>query len=531
MTRVFENFYTLPSLDEDPTGQVSIRWLTDLNLQRNFPRLIAQIGQSNESNLIRHLLQQLGEQPVHQLTLKHLFAYTARFASFSVYRIKAELAALNRMSDPHVLFKDLFQISLEAIANPLEFYKNYDLERTEAKYWLPSLKAYIRRRIEGMLCDKIRTMEGLTTYKRSALGLVARSSKKQIKAALLASGFKAPQLNQYLLAWQCFQEIRKGFSEDIASIRQVRKADQSKGTPQFSSHEMFQLVAHRYNSLSSQLPLTPAADSELTEQIVEVWLNQMGAALRQYLDPPCDDLDRPYATFSEAREISVGEIVPDTRTEVEIGFLSQSELTPELQAFKAFLNLELHDLAPEIERIPLMLHGMTMVQSEIGLELDKNQSTVGRQYKRMVHNLLERLAQWAMEQQGLSLESEMLLTLKELLQESLSDYYVELVDTYFVQNFTSQSIAEKELLRLHYLCKSDLDILGDHLNPSAVEVGDRLSRLTGQLQMDLKGDLEARIHYTFKPNGPALAKLASLIESLLLKAPYPQPNNRQERDR
>ncbi|NJM67849.1 MAG: hypothetical protein HC851_20365 [Acaryochloris sp. RU_4_1] len=516
MTTPFESLYTLPLLDEKQQGHLTIRWVPDAKLYRNIQMLLKQTPQTTEAELVRLFLTTLKQEPGDIYSPKHLTAFTARFTQQVVLRVKAELQALNRCCDDANTFsQDLFQLSIEEALQPVEFYKNFDLERSENAYWFPSLKSYICRRMEGLLCDKIRTQEGMKTYKRTDLGLAARSTRKRMVEALQFVGFREPLLSQYQLLWQCFQELRSGQPD----------REDSSSLPGHPSQQLalaadpFQPITDRYNQLRLQLPLASELNPALTGTVVEQQLKQIGNAIRRYVDRPKESLDVSAFFRPEDNSASRLDQLVDTTTLQEGELLTSYEIQQEAKAVKQFLEDLFNGLDTEADRMLILLHGIELVQTQVGIELEKNQSTVGRNYKKLLSHLLAQLGQWAIQQEGIPLDSEILSAMKADLIEQLDAYYFAVIDAYFRLRLKALPSTSQELLRLHYLCKLNLQHIAQTLAFPSAQFEETLSRTTRSLQQGVGVLIEQRIQQPLKPQGPAQTQLATLTETWLTTVP------------
>jgi hypothetical protein len=503
MSKPFETLCALPLLAEDLRGYPRIDWIKDVRLQRNVVQILEKVPRISEVELIRLLFSGLKSNPSDVLTNRHLIAWTSRSASSVVFRIKSDLENLKRIRDDSTTFyKDLYQLAIEETLRPAEFYKSFDPDRAQSEYWLATLKNYVKRRMEGLLCDKIRTMEGMKTYKRSDLGLASRSTGKQTLEALQFIGLGEPERSQYLLVWKSFQEVRG-------------QSQESK-----LQSETFIKTAARYNHLRLNLPFSPEQSSDLDAATVEVWLKQMGVAIRRYLDRASESLDDDVSYQNGEGSVSKLEQLVDTVTTQEGRLLILGEIQSETQEVKQFLEQKLDEQQPERDQILLLKHGLKLGQEQLGIEINKTQSTVSRNYKKQVALLLGELGRWAINQQGESLDSETLTMMKVYLIEQLDEYYFALIDIYYVNYFNTLERSVQEMLRLHYLKGLEAPIIAQNLE---VSIDQRLETLPASAQLLTEGVsklIENRIEHTFVLQGPGQVQLAVLTEAWLKIAPY-----------
>lgn len=408
-------------------------------------------------------------------------AFLSRFSSKAAWRIKQELARLDRIpSDLDVLFKDLFQTALEAALDPAEFFKNFDPEQVLKPFWYPALQQYVNRKMTGMLCDKIRAIEGMATYKRTTLGLLARSSEKRVAEALKLAGETKPQLSRYVLAWQCFQEARSAKQFDLEAPQ----------TQQFAA------IASRYQRYRSKLSAIDRGDLPMSAATMEMWLKKIGGAIRNYLDRPLESLEARFL-LSEEETSSRLERLVDTSTASPGETLLEAEIKAEAAAFKEFLDRTLATLDRQSQCLPLLLHGLRLAQTQVGVELDKDQSYVSRHYQKLLNRLGQQIGPWAAAQYRIELGSEILSSMRDSLREQLDRYYGELVD-----RFWQQAIDEFDW---------QPSTITPHRRISTTQEPEKLARIEERVAAQIADWLDRPL----KPQGVARRQLALLMAEKL----------------
>jgi hypothetical protein len=337
MSKPFESLYEFPFLVEE---YPYIKWIKDIRLQRNTQQILKKAPHISEAELIRLLFNSLKLNPDDVLTNRHLIAFTSRSTSAVVFRIKSDLENLKRIrDDSKTFYKDLYQMAIEETLQPAKFYQSFDPDRAQSEYWLPTLKNYIKRRMEGLLCDKIRTMEGMKTYKRSDLGLASRSTGKQTLEALQFIGLGEPERSHYLLVWKSFQEVRGQSQESTLET------------------ETYKQTAVRYNQLRLNLPFSHEQSSDLNGAMVEVWLKQTGAALRRYIDRARESLDADIAYQNREGSVSKLEQLVDTVTTREGNPIILREVQPDTRVIKQLIEQQLDEQQPDRDQLFLLTHG------------------------------------------------------------------------------------------------------------------------------------------------------------------------------
>jgi hypothetical protein len=400
-------FFTFPVLDADEQRRVFVRWCANVRLKYHIETLVQQNPQLNEAVLARTFVDAIQQSPPLDIAQNHLVAFLANFSYRSAARIKYELEQLHYLSsDTYGFIQDLFQTAFEIALDPLEFFKNFEVERSQEVFWYFSLKGYTRRKMEGLLRDKVRTIEGLTTYGRTDLGLAARSSEKRVTAALHALGEAESKIVSFVLAWKCFQEAR------TAKIIQVE-------SPQ---PEQFQAIAHRYNHLKSNLPDSVTTDIE--GPTIELWLKNIGAAVRRYCDHPVESLDAWASKV--AGDTPWGDLIVDDFTVSAPNTLSSLEIQTDLYNLKQLLENALQILDVELKQIFLLKYGLTLTQTQIGSDLKKHQSSISRMHRNYEESLLKQFTK-AFNPQSPNLDHDTMLALRDYLNEYWQSYYAELI--------------------------------------------------------------------------------------------------------
>jgi RNA polymerase sigma factor (sigma-70 family) len=431
-------FFTFPVLETNEQRVVLVRWCVNVRLKGNIEALVQQNPQTNEAELVRNFIDAIQQFPPVDIARSHLVAFLSNFSYRSAARIKYELEQLNYLSsDIYGFLQDLFQTAFEVALDPLDFFKNFKVEKSQAVFWYFSLKGYTRRKMEGLLRDKVRTIEGFTTYGRTDLGLAARSSEKRVISALRALGEPKPKIMSFVLAWKCFQEAR------TAKVIQV---DSSKP-------EHFQAIAQRYNYLKSKYPepLHPSLDGPTLEQ----WLKTIGAAVRRYCDRPVQSLD--VLAYKSGGETTQGGLLVDEGTVSEINTLSSPEIQTELGALKQLIETVLQESDSEIRQIFLFKYGLQLSQMQIGAELKKHQSSVSRTQQKFEEGLIKKFSQ-TFNPRASSIDHETLLALRDYLNEYWQNYYADLIHHFFQQSSRTLR-AQREISQT--LSQSQLRLLED----------------------------------------------------------------------
>jgi hypothetical protein len=490
-------FFTLPVLETSEQRRVLVRWRANVRLKGNIEALVQQNPQINEADLAKIFIDASQQFPPVEIARSHLVAFLSNFSYGSAARIKYELEQLNYLSaDIYGFLQDLFQTAFEVALDPLDFFKNFKVEKSQAVFWYFSLKGYTRRKMEGLLRDKVRTIEGFTTYGRTNLGLAARSSEKRVISALRALGEPESKILSFVLAWKCFQEAR------TAKVIQV-------DLPQ---PEQFQAIAQRYNYLKSKYPepLHPDLDGPTLEQ----WLKTIGVAVRRYCDRPVESLD--VLAYKFGGETTQGELLADEGTVLEINTLSSSEIQTELGALKQLIKTALQASDSELRQIFLFKYGLHLSQMQIGAELKKHQSSVSRTQQKFEESLIKQFSQ-TFNPQSSSIDRASLLALRDYLNEYWQNYYAELMHHFFQESYR---VLKGQFEKSNALPLNDSTVNAPQSPPILWDLGSEydvsvLSQASSQSQLQLLEDITCRFQdygqFTLEPQSPAQRKLNEMV--------------------
>jgi hypothetical protein len=408
-------FFTFPVLDTDDQRRVLVRWCANAKLQRHIEALMQQNPQFNEATLAKTFMDAIQQSPPVDMAKNHLVSFLASFSYRCAARIQSELEQLNHVpSDAYGFLQDLFQSAFEIALFPIAFFQNFESEKTQEVFWYFSLKGYTRRKMEGLLRDKVRSIEGLQTYGRTDLGLAARSSEKRVTSALRALGEPESKIVQLVLVWKCFQEVRtaKGLQID------------SPQPPQFEA------IAIRYNGLKAQSSFSAMPD--LAGITAEKWLKTIGAAIRRYCDRPVESLDIQVYQGG----MTWGELMVDESSNSDTSTLSKAEIQPELRNLRQLLTDTLQSLGLDLKRIFLLKYGLNLTQTQIGAALKKHQSSISRTQRNFEETLLQQFME-RFDAKALNVPSELgidpdiFLALRDYLNQYWEDYYAEMMHQFF----------------------------------------------------------------------------------------------------
>ncbi|QLE59818.1 hypothetical protein [Nostoc sp. TCL26-01] len=504
MTATFEIFFQLPRFDEHQ-GHSTICWVADSRLQRHLDIILQRDPELNEAALALIFLNALRRNSQDALVRGHLIAFLSRFSLRVAWEVKKDLSKHGKFSpDTDAFFPDILQIALESALNPAEFFKNFDLEFAQGVFGYPALKKYALRKMTGIIIDRIRELEGMKTFKRSDLGLAVKATEKRVLDSLKYRGISPPYLTQYVLAWKCFQEVRTAGRVDIS----------------LPHAQNFPEIADRYNQLRSGLPLASEQNPAINGETIAKWLNEIGAAIRKYIDRPVESLD-----FSRTQDSpTLLEKLFDETTVLEDAAEIQ-ERKEKAIALKTFIVNELEVLDSIDVRIPLLKNGLKLVQMQISLELDITQPTVGRRYQRLLVELLRQITQgkWQLplgNEKPFEWSSEVLEIIKQELIEQFDDYYTNFIYANFQIALGNLSFSEMEVLKCQYILHLDTTAIAKKLQISEDNVAQIRQNAQETVKQFLIECIQNRLVLSLKPTGPAKEKIVMLTTEWFQRASY-----------
>ncbi|BAY23138.1 hypothetical protein NIES2100_29020 [Calothrix sp. NIES-2100] len=505
---IFQEFFTLPLLKEDAKGQKFIFWQVDQKLQQYINSIVSQKPNISKPELVKIIFQNFQKYPEDKLNRRVWIAFLARFSYRAAFQIRTNIIKIStRVSlDYDSLFQDVFQMALTSALPPEKclgnLVKDTEFEELALNIWYFKLEKYLRKRIEGLLCDKLREIEGFRTFQRSDLGLASRVTKTRAIAVLKRLGLNEVTISHHTLAWQCFQEAKDAGIINISS-------------PQ---PQAFEAIFQRYHQFAQKLPKLSPNNQAVDGTVIQQWLQEIGRAIRNYIDFSQVSLDEPISQDSET--LTWVDLIPDEDSIIPKDTISRNEIEDLVKELREFIYHKIDSLKAEEQRIPLFMHGLDLSQEKIGIELAANQSTVGRRYKKMLLELLSQLGTWVNASLKVDLNSEKLNELKIYLQEYLDVFYHNLMYTFLDQAIQLLELQTREMMRLFWLQQMQIEQIAELVNFTLLEVEDKLLLSHQSLKLDMIQRIENRLNLFLNPQGIVCNQVNYLMEEWLKIAPF-----------
>jgi DNA-directed RNA polymerase specialized sigma subunit len=477
-----ECFYTLP----DSLEEHRVIWRIEPRLRDRVNELRQKIDPLAEFNekilearIARYLFEKLQQHPEHELLRTHWIAFLERRCE----KVANKLAHLGSSS-----FRDLVLMGAEVAIHPVNFFENFDSQRSQIEYWYPTLKRFSDSKIQYIILNKFQEITGGTLC-RTNLGLAARSSRKRVKEALHHSGYKQAELSQYLLAWQCFQEVKTSFNCGVNNFKA----------------EQFQKVAKRYGEFRDELALPEVQNQDINGEEIKTWLENIGTAIRQFLDPPLCSLDTPLRSQAD-EEISLLENI-SYQPRVD------EEMNQSVAALREFISHLLEEFKETQEKQLLFLrYGLELKQSQIGKELSgQAQYQISRLLQRLNNRIMTEICDWVKQHLELEPSSEGLNEIEGV----LCQYYSDQIDGFFEKTIYLLEKQSQEVLKLFYIIKLNPSEIANKIHKSEAEVKELIEAMKQGLYNCMVEQIQAEIQLQFQPQGVAKKRITAITETRL----------------
>lgn len=505
---IFEEFFTLPLFKEDAKGKKYVFWQVDQKSQKYISSIVSQKPDICKAELVKILLQNLLNAPEDELNKRVWISYLSKFSYKAAFEIVTHLKKITTIIplDSDSAFHDLLQIALINVLSPekcLETLLKYsEYQNLDLDIWYKKFEKYLSKRVKGLLCDNLREIEGLRTFQRSELGLAARVTKTRVITVLKRLGFNDTLILHYILAWQCFKEAKDAGVIDIIS-------------PQ---PKAFEDICSRYHQFSSQLPQLFSNRQTIDGTVIQQWLQEIGRAIRNYIDFTQVSFDEPISQDSET--LTWLDLIPDENSIIQSNDISRHDIVEFVNQLRELTYNKINSLKPEEQRISLFIHGLNLSQEKIGIEIGCNQSTIGRRYKKMLLQLLDQIGTWANEHLQIDINSEKLNELKTYLQEYLDMFYHSLMYKFLanaIQNLESQA---RKIMHLFWLQQMKTEEIAELVNLTVLEVDNQLFFSKESLKVHVLKQIEFKINMYLKTKGVVCNQVESLLDEWLKIASF-----------
>jgi DNA-directed RNA polymerase specialized sigma24 family protein len=415
-----KTFCEFPSIGE---SQDYLTWHRDPQLARYLSgfedRSLAQIADV--------LVNRICSNPTDKLACGCITALLAHILFSASGRAKIRTQIFNPLQhhSTQIELEDVYQIALDIICQPGHFLANFQPDPVN---WYGSLVRYSNYRFDRLLIDRIRSLPELSGFKRTNLGLLARTSPRRIEIALTQQGEKDLRLEQLLLLHQCLVDVVGAGGFDTKNPQPVH----------------YDNLSARYLEQCDGLVDVAIDDALCAARGERATLIQlvayMGTAIRNYLQPRSDALDRSIGN-NDAEGTALIDIIPDPshrQQRLESGILKQDVI--ELSA----------KLAIDSDRLLMFFYGLDLTQQEVGIELDCHQTTAKHRRDRCFKQLAKDLHAKIFRDEDLSIE--LLDVIIDALATIYEDIYPELLLEILALAIADVKILEPSIIELFIDC-------------------------------------------------------------------------------
>lgn len=505
---IFQDFFTFPLFKENASGQKYIFWQVDREAQKYITSIVSQQLDVGKPELVKILLQKFQKNPQDRLNQRVWIAFLSRFSYKAAFQIRTNMMKISTIVsiDNDFLFHELFQIAFTIALIPDKcldnLFKSSLYENLTLTIWYSNFEKYLTKRMQGLLCDKLREIEGFRTFQRSDLGLAARVTKTRAIAVLKRLGLNETTISHYILAWQCFKEAKDAGVINLSSPQPQAFAD----------------ICNRYHQFALHLPKLSPNNKIVDGTVIQQWLQEIGKAIRNYIDFAKVSLDEPISQDSET--LAWVDLIPDENSILPKNDISRYEIIESIKELEAFISNKIEHLQPEEQRIPLLLHSLNLSQEKIGIEIGANQSTVGRRYKKTLLELLSQLGTWTNNYLKIELNSAKLNDLKSYVQEYLDVFYHTLMYKFLDNAVQMLELQAREIMHLFWIQQIQMQKITELVNYSLSEVEDQLLLSHHNLITDVIKQIENRIAMSLNSEGIAYKQVKSLMDEWLKTANF-----------
>ena len=241
-------------------------------------------------------------------------------------------------------------------------------------------------------------------------GLLRQLSQKRLQAGLANAGVSKDKIEQYRLAWTCFNTIY---------VPRQNQGTQKLPPP---DQETWMAIATLYNQESSS-PQTP--------KTIEKWLKQCAQSARNYLYPKTKSLN---ITPNGQESGELLDNLPDSDGMLLEQIIAKEEAQikqQQIQQLKEVLAKAINELDPKLRLIIQLYYQEGLNQTEVAKKMDIQQFQVSRDLGKAKRLLSHSVIEWGQKNFSLSIDKSDKSTIKEM---------NAIVHEYLVQSIKSKEI-------------------------------------------------------------------------------------------
>jgi RNA polymerase sigma factor (sigma-70 family) len=326
------------------------------------------------------------EQSSNANPLGHLSAYLQETCYWSAYKTSSAIAEARYRTS------DYFQIAIAEVPKILKARDpNHD----------GSLKTYASQAFKNVIRDFLRQSREVDIC--SDWGLLLKLSRKRFNEALTRAGLSSATIEQYLLAWTCFETVY--LPNKSPSLRKLPAPDR----------ETWDKIAALYNQ---QRQANPAASADA----IAAWLSTCTRHARAYLNPAVSSLNAPKPGY-EAKEWQDDLPDEDRASLLDDLIAQEEEQTRSMQHgdVHEFLQGAIAALDPMAQELLTLYYQQGATQQQIAKQLNVQQYTVSRKLAKTRETLLVALTRWSQETLNVTLSSDVIKNISIVLEDWLQE--------------------------------------------------------------------------------------------------------------
>lgn len=343
-------------------SHTSWRWQQEPRLKNNIIKIIQNLDppKNNQDYLAKQLLANLREAPnfniFHQ---RHLMAYLQEPCYWATNKVYKSFSNYT----PSLKWEDYFQWGNLLIAEPLKLLKKYQTNLGG------KITHYAQRRLEDYIADSAYAHNQWD--RASDWGLLRKISQRRRKELLTLLGISQHKINQYLLVWQCFNEI-------FTNLKEKKQRQLSAPTEQ---------------QFSKMVDLYQQSAPNITEITHSITVEELKSIIQT-----CIKTARKFNNPSVVSQPEYFDVADETNN--LLANLEAQEDEEKLSIFTQVLNQGVASLDCKLELILKLWKGLQLTQQQIVEVMGINypgfvtqQYQVARKFEKVRQDLLSKLAQ------------------------------------------------------------------------------------------------------------------------------------------
>lgn len=367
-------------------------WLQDPRLRESVTHCLAQgINENTGKHDWALYWHQNWRNQTHRLAFSHLGAYLQEAGYWAAYKF-------TRFQLKHTSFADCFQIAFTRFEQGLNSFqpgRGKTLESFAKLFFASTIRNELRRIQEVDAC--------------SDWALLRKTSRKRFVESLKNEGLDRQALEEYRLAWMCFQHLY---------AQQQETGTQQLTTPDDAT---WQKIAHLYNQERFNHLAHPSMTA--TAELVEDWLKKAANWIRNRSSPAVKSLNAivPGMDSGEMQDrLQAQELTPMDKL---VEQLEQNSRQAQQQQLRQFLEDRMSGLNAEEQQLVQLYYEGELTQQQIAQQLGLKQYKISRQLTRIRKKLLDALVVWSQDQEGITPTPENIEIAASLLEDWLHDYF------------------------------------------------------------------------------------------------------------